>query len=734
MLYSDDIKEQIREKIDIVDLVGKYLPLQRQGRLFVARCPWHDDRKPSLQVNPERQSFKCWVCDIGGDIFSFVMKMEGCEFPEAKRILAEMAGIELPEYHKSSGGFSHRHFDPSEAPEEADAYEPSPEELNGPLLSSKPTSADNDSSNSPNVSSDNAPLTESPLPLEPSSENTQNPLVTRNSQPATNKSTPRQTLFKVLSWVEKQYHESLLYDPMGERARNYLRNRGITDESIEKFQLGYCPEPPNWLVGKVNNVPRRIRLLTEAGILSSGNYGGMYDRFRDRVMFPIHNAMGQCIAFGGRMMDDTTVVSKAKYINSPETALFSKRKQLYGLDIAKTSMTRSRRALVVEGYMDCIVCHQFGFTDTVAVLGTALGSKHIETLRHYVDKVILMLDGDAAGQKRTSEVLELFISQNMDLQVVTLPQEQAPDGSIPKDPAEYLLAWGKDTLEELIQTKGKSALDHAVDFYTRGVDLHNDIHGAQQALDRIMELMAKIPLEPQARGADPQFREHQILLNLAVRFRMEPADVIARLKSFRQKLKANPRRNWDDYDDESDETEQTTQEQNIEAVLNGEYPSEWGTQTPYERELFELLLNNPQLWPNVHQSVMAEDLRFAPARQAYQLIQLWTDQGNEFSVQFLLDNLADPRMKAWVIQRLDAGSRNPVANANESLNELLVNFRNYRIDRQKPEILEKIQESDPGQAEIPWSQILHNLRTRHGISDSTDGTDRGDDPENNPPF
>ena len=98
MFYSDDIKEQIREKIDIVDLVGKYLPLQRQGRLFVARCPWHDDRKPSLQVNPERQSFKCWVCDIGGDIFSFVMKMEGCDFPEAKRILAEMAGIELPEY------------------------------------------------------------------------------------------------------------------------------------------------------------------------------------------------------------------------------------------------------------------------------------------------------------------------------------------------------------------------------------------------------------------------------------------------------------------------------------------------------------------------------------------------------------------------------------------------------------------------------------------------------------
>ena len=732
MLYSDDIKEQIREKIDIVDLVGKYLPLQRQGRIFVARCPWHDDRKPSLQVNPERQSFKCWVCDIGGDIFSFVMRMEGCDFPEAKRILADMAGIELPEYRKRSGL-------------RVANYENTQSDLLNPLVTQNGDEAPQESferkiESNENTQSDlqnplvtqnggEAPQESFERKVE-SNENTQNDL---QNPLAANTPTPRKKLLEVLSWVEKQYHESLLYGSQGQRARNYLRNRGITDESIEKFHLGYCPEPQNWMVDKVNNVPRRIRLLTEAGVLSSGNFGGMYDRFRDRVMFPIHNAMGQCIAFGGRMMDDTTVVSKAKYINSPETPLFSKRKQLYGLDVAKTSMTRSRRALVVEGYMDCIVCHQFGFTDTVAVLGTALGSKHIESLRHYVDKVILMLDGDAAGQKRTSEVLELFISQNMDLQVVTLPQEEAPDGSIPKDPAEYLLAWGKDKLEELIQTKGKSALDHAVDFYTRGVDLHNDIHGSQQALDKILELMAKIPLEPQARGADPKFREHQILLNLALLFRMDQSDVVARLKEFRQKLKANPRRNWDN-EDEPEELDQTSQNNSIDSVLNGDYPSEWGRQTPYERELIELLLNYPQTWSSVHQNVTAEDLRFAPARQVYQLIQLWTDQGKEFTVEFLLDNIADPRMKAWVEQRRYCGSLAPVADPFEPLNELLVNFRNYRIEQQKPEILGQIQESEPGQATIPWDQILHNLRTRHGICDPTDGTGRDDDPNNQPPF
>lgn len=721
MPYSDDIKEQIREKIDIVDLIGKYIPLHRSGRMYLGLCPWHDDKKPSFQVNPERQSFKCWVCDIGGDIFSFVMKMEGVDFPGALEILADMAGIEYKRhtrgesYGKKFSG--HSHFDPADAPPEDGSYEPEipPELLKNKAVQPKPSAAENIEENFDNIPPDfSSPISPQPQPE------------------AVSKSASRKTLFNVLGWVEKQYYESLLYNPMGERARNYLKNRGITEESIKKFRLGYCPEPQNWMVSKVNNVPRRIRLLTEAGILSSGNYGGLYDRFRDRVMFPIHNAMGQCIAFGGRMMDDTTVVSKAKYINSPETPLFSKRKQLYGLDLAKKTMSKTRRALVVEGYMDCIVAHQFGFTDTVAVLGTALGSKHIETLRHYVDRVILMLDGDAAGQKRTSEVLELFVSQNMDLQVVTLPKDPAPDGSVPKDPAEYLLAWGAEKLEELIQTKSKGALEHAIDFYTQGVDLSRDIHASQQALYKILELLAKIPNTPEARGADPQFREHQIILKLALLFRMDESDISLRIKELQQKQKTV--RRWDE-DDISEESESNSPSNPVEAVLNGDYPPEWGKETPYEREMFELLLNYPHVWSLIRQSVLPSDLRFVPAMQAYQLIQLWTDQGNEFTVEFLLNNLFDPRMKAWIEQRQASGALKPVFDPIEPLNELLVNFRNYRIDRQKQEVLVQLEQSrSQSGGEVPWNQILHNLRTRHGISEPTDGNDRGVDSAEDPPF
>ncbi len=661
------------------------------------------------------------------------MKAEGVDFPGAMEILADMAGIEYHRHQPSGGNYSSygahnhfestRHFDPSEALPEEEAYEPEiPPELikttsaQPPLAASVPEGAEPISALTPDQPDFTSP--EPALPAVPEK-----------------KSTPRQTLFKTLSWVERQYNESLLFDPQGERARAYLEKRGITPESIEKFKLGYCPEPQNWLVNKVNNVPRRIRLLTEVGILSAG-YSGMYDRFRDRVMFPIHNPMGQCVAFGGRMMDDTTVVSKAKYINSPETSLFSKRKQLYGLDLAKKTISKSRRVLVMEGYMDCIVAHQFGFTDAVAVLGTALGTKHIETLRHYVDTVVLILDGDAAGQKRTGEVLELFVSQNVDLQVVTLPAEPGPDGTIPKDPAEYLLAWGAQAFENLIQTQAKDALKHAVDFYTKGVDL-SDIHASNQALQKILELFAQIPqtsLQDAKRGTEVLFREHQIILKLALLFRTSEEYITKRIKEIRQEQsRSRFRREYDDPDDADSESEEDSTAQSVTSILSGNFPAQWGTESPSERELFELVLNYPQIWYSVREKVNAGDLRFLPAAQSYQLIQLWTDQGKEFTPQFLLDNLIDPRMKAWVELRMKSGSLNPVADPISSLDELLVNFRNVRIDQQKNEILGQLEESGNKKMDIPWTQILKDLRTRHGIDEPTDGNDRDVNSED-PPF
>ena len=793
MRFNDEIKEQIRDKIDIVDLVGKYMPLKRQGRSFVGLCPWHDDKKPSFMVNPDRQSFKCWVCDIGGDIFSFVMKMENVDFPGAMEILADMAGLDYqrkqprtPKYgdtNSYNSAHAHHESEPEPVHAHGSSNEIVPDKNQSgsdvsfvqaaPINQLSPAVRRNDSpyegaiaseddSYEPYVPEDMAPVrrnadhrsnwnrSSATGPLAEQAEQSglaeQAGQVEQRYQPTDSSQIPdssqvqdpnkrvnvRQTLFRVLNWVEKQYSESLIYDP-SQRALEYLRRRGITDVSIQKFKLGYCPEPRNWLANKVNNVPSRLQWLIEAGILSKGEYGGLYDRFRDRVMFPIHDAMGHCIAFGGRMMDDTTVKSKAKYINSPETPIFSKRKQLYGLDLAKQTMVKTRRALVMEGYMDCIVAHQFGFTDAVAVLGTALGSKHIETLRHYVDRVVLILDGDTAGRKRAGEVLELFVSENMDLQVVTLPQVPAPDGSIPKDPAEYLLAWGADALNFLIENESKSALDHAYEIYTQGVDLKNDIHGAEQALYQMLELLAKIPHDvvPIGRGrkTDSLFREHQIILKLAMRFHLDEDEVKVRIKDIRARQAARGSRYRQD-DEDSDEQEAAIQEQDLTAI-----PPEWGTENPFERELMELLFVFPYMWPTVAQHVARNDLHFYPAQSSFDWIHTFALQGMEFSCEALIANFADPRLKRWAAEVWESGVAKAIQDPYPLFEEWLIRFKRYLIERQRMEQTELILNSaqrDEQTRRNAWTAVLNHIKVRHGVTGSTDGDGCGASENGNP--
>ncbi len=283
-----ETKERVKQATDIVDLVGSYLPLRREGRGFKALCPWHDDSRPSLQVNPERQSFRCWVCDIGGDIFSFVMRMEGVEFPEALRMLADRANISLKE---TSGG---------------------------------------------------APVDDKRL------------------------------LYQAMAWVDEQYHEYLLKSTAAEAARQYLTDRHITPESIRKFQLGFAPDEWSWLLERARQTPYSAAVLEKIGVISRRRQGpGYYDRFKGRVMFPIFDPQGRAVGTGGRVLPQLASADAAKYVNSPETPLFAKSKLLYGLNHARDAIRKTGVALVTEGYTDCLVAHQFGFENCVAVLGTA---------------------------------------------------------------------------------------------------------------------------------------------------------------------------------------------------------------------------------------------------------------------------------------------------------------------------------------------------------------------------
>jgi DNA primase len=439
-----DAKEQIKRAVDIVDLIGDYAPLRREGRGYKAICPFHDDSRPSLQVNPERQSWKCWVCNVGGDIFDFIMKREGVEFREALSMLADRAGIVLPK--------------------------------------------------------------------------------TRGASPAA--VDEKQQMYQAMAWAEEQFHQCLLKAAEAEPARRYLVGRGISAESIERFRLGFAPDQWDWLLKRSQATSHTSQVLEKVGLLSRKQDGSRhFDRFRGRLMFSIRTPQRQCVAFGGRIVPGIEVKEQAKYINSPETPLFSKSSMLYGLDLARESIVQARTAMVMEGYTDCILAHQCGFANAVAVLGTALGEKHLPLLRRFADRVILMLDGDDAGQRRTNEVLALFVQQQLDLQILTLPDDL--------DPCDFLVARGAEAFREQLE-QCVDALEHKFQTATQGLDGTSSIHQAQQATEEILAVLAQAPrLQTTAAGA-ARLKEDQILHRLSRRFGIGEQTLRQRLVELRR--------------------------------------------------------------------------------------------------------------------------------------------------------------------------------------------------------
>jgi len=619
---SLDAKEQVRQAIDIVDLVGSHVQLRRQGRNYVGLCPWHDDTRPSMQVNPERQSFRCWVCDIGGDVFDFVMKIEGVEFREALEMLAERAGVELK-----------------------------PTRSQGPRTAGAPGD--------------------------------------------------KPTLYQAMGWAETQYHDCLRNSPEAEPARHYLQQRGITDEEIEKFHLGFSPNQADWLLGQVASSANRVRILETIGVVARSAEGGRpYDRFRGRVLFSIRDAQGRPVGLGGRVLPESGSTSPAKYINSPETPLFSKSNLLYGLDVARDPIRRSGTALVMEGYTDCIVAHQYGFGNAVAVLGTALGENHIRILNRFADRTVLVLDGDEAGQRRANEVLELFIAQQVDLQILTLPE-----GS---DPCDFLQQHGAEAFTELLEKKAMDALDHALQSATANVDLERDVHAASQALERLVAIVAKAPRLRQDTTREDRFREEKILQRLATRFRVDEGEIRQRLTALRRRWRSRRPMPADEVSP------------NVEDA-----PTRPREIPPVQRELLELLIGYPQCLPQVRTKIAFEQTGPEPCRRIYETCCRLFDMGETPTFDRLMLEFDDPVLKSLLVE-LDEGGRakgQRDAEPEALVQELIKTIEKQEADRQRPAQIVALREGglDDSQETALLEQIIRQERNRQDISDPTDG-------------
>ena len=631
---SFDAKEQVRQAIDIVDLLSKYnLQLRRQGRGYVALCPWHDDTRPSLQVNPERQSWKCWPCDIGGDIFSFVMKMEGVDFPEALAMLADRAGIKL---EKRSAPFARRRRPAAPAGREASTSGRSTRPPRG--LNNSITSA----------------------------------FCTR-------------------------------------RRPNPLGSISASAASVPRASSVSNSVSPRWIaIGSSSRraaVPAGPRVLETIGVLARSSQGGYpFDRFRGRGLFSIRDAQGRPVGMGGRLLPGVEIASPAKYINSPETPLFRKSHLLYGLDLAKEAFHKSKQktALVMEGYTDVIIAHQFGFNNAVAVLGVALGETHIKILKRFVDRIILVLDGDEAGQKRANEVLELFIAQQADLRILTLPDDL--------DPCDFLQQRGAEAFAELLATRTVDALDHAFQSATRGIDLERDIHAASQALERLIAILAKAPRLQSDTSGEDRLREERFLQRFAALFRVSEGEVRRRLTELAPEAEESS----------AASTSLRIVESSGEPPHSKDEPIE-----QFERELLELLVVYPETWSAARAALLPAQLASSRLRQIYETGCRLLDAGVLPGFERLILAFDDPALKSLLVdldeQGRAKGSR--MAEPPELLSDLLESLEQKEVERQRPGHVTALRERklDEVQEMDLLKNILQQERSRQGISRPTDG-------------
>ncbi|MDO8655439.1 MAG: DNA primase, partial [bacterium] len=349
----DSAVQEVKNRLDIAEVVGSYLKLQRAGANLRGLCPFHAEKSPSFFVSPARQTWHCFGCSRGGDAFKFVQEIEGIEFGDALRLLAQRAGVDLPAY--------------------------------------------------------------SPRMAKEKSERTR----------------MQELLELACQFFEKQITSS----PKGQEALLYLRNRGVSEESITKWRLGWAPGKGNAVIEFLKTRGYQQNEVERSGLTVRAE-GGTYDRFRSRIIFPVCDQNGSVVGFGGRIFGEKEGGELAKYINTPNTLLYDKSRVLYGLDKAKVECRRQDSCLLVEGYMDAIMVSQAGFLNVVAVSGTALTPQHLNTLKRYSSNLTLSFDMDSAGDAATKRGIDLALSQGFSLNVVVMPQGKDP-GDVARDPAQW---------------------------------------------------------------------------------------------------------------------------------------------------------------------------------------------------------------------------------------------------------------------------------------------------------
>lgn len=593
MTADHDVKELVKQANDIVDVIGGYLALSKRGKTYKGLCPFHDDHRPSLDVDPIEQRYTCWACGKRGDVFTFIQEHEKLTFREALELLARRANIEL-----------------------------------------KPG----------------------------------------DRQAAQN----RTRLLDLMKWAEGQYRLELL-EAAGTAARRYLlEERRLSMETLERYGLGYAPAEWDWLARRAG-AKWDADLLVTVGLCGRRADHSLYDRFRDRIMFPIRDGRGQTVGFGGRILPGSAKAQDGpKYYNSADTPLFAKSRNLYGIDRARPAGEKAGYLAVVEGYTDVLMAHQLGVLPVVATLGTALNEEHIRHLRKFVNRVVLVYDADAGGQGGVNRALGLFVSQEVDLAIASLPAGL--------DPCDFLLQHGPEAFAKLL-TQAEDALE----FKLREVLAkypQTSTEGQRLAVEEVLQVLALAPDTPRQ---DLAVKQELMLTRLARRFAVQVQTLARRLEEIRRERQARL-------------------ERQAQPPSGGTEPPAPVVQTPggLERQVVQLMLRAPEWAARMREVLQPEDVGHPGIRRVLHEVFTLAAAGTPITLEGVLARLADvPRVAAAVSALYQEAP--PNRNVSAWAEDLIAEFTRRRQAVEARRLREQLKSVPPGTA-VP-SDLLRRLQT-----------------------
>ena len=392
--------DEIKERLDVVEVIGSYIKLQKTGANYRGVCPFHAEKKPSFFVSPSRQIWHCFGCSKGGDIFGFVKEIEGVEFGDALRILARKAGVELKKQTPEMVKFQ----------------------------------------------------------------------------------TERQRLGEVCDLATRFFEKQLNESKSGETAKKYLLDRGIKEESIKRWRIGYAPDVWQSLSEFLASRNYKKQEIEKAGLGLTSEKGSFYDRFRGRIIFPILDLNSQVVGYGGRVFKDKDKTEVAKYVNTPNTILYDKSRVLYGLDKAKVEIRKKDSCILVEGYTDVIMANQAGTLNVVATSGTALTPYQLKILKRYTENLLLGFDMDVAGDTATKRGIDLAQTMGFNLKVLRLPEGKDAAEIIAKNPKEW----------EQALSEPKSIMDFYFESAFKGRDEKNP-EGKKEISKILLPVIKRVP-------------------------------------------------------------------------------------------------------------------------------------------------------------------------------------------------------------------------------------------------